>query len=85
MPYLAARLLGSRSVGMKRALRKLLYGNGTALDVTRLKALMASFGRYKRPHAHVPIQPCSRLMAPAYHFTKMHLLSKLGCGLLCLR
>lgn len=46
MPYLAARLLSSRSVGMKRALRKLLYGNGTALDVERLKDLMASFGRY---------------------------------------
>ena len=44
MPYLAHSLMASNSPRMRCALRDLLYGDGTTLDVERLKSLVGCFG-----------------------------------------
>ena len=46
MPYLSRRLLTDNNPRMRAALRQLLYGDGTRLDVARLQRLIASFSRW---------------------------------------
>ncbi|KAF5827894.1 ABC1 family-domain-containing protein [Dunaliella salina] len=46
MPYLSRRLLTDNNPRMKAALRKLLYGNGTRLDVNRLQKMMSSMSTF---------------------------------------
>jgi aarF domain-containing kinase len=46
MPYLSRRLLTDNNPRMKAALRKLLYGNGTRLDITRMQKMIGSMSTF---------------------------------------
>jgi len=46
MPYLSRRLLTDNDPRMKAALKKLLYGNSTRLDVERLQRMMGSMSTF---------------------------------------
>lgn len=46
MPYMSRRLLTDKNPRMRAALRQLLYGNGTRLDMDRLQRMLASFGAF---------------------------------------
>jgi hypothetical protein len=46
MPYMSRRLLSDNNPRMRAALRQLLYGSGSRLDVPRLSRMLASFNDY---------------------------------------
>jgi len=46
MPYLSRRLLTDNNPRMKAALRKLLYGNGTRLDIARMQKMISSMSTF---------------------------------------
>jgi aarF domain-containing kinase len=46
MPYLSRRLLTDNNPRMKAALRKLLYGNGTRLDIARMQKMIGSMSTF---------------------------------------